>query len=39
MCVMMTYTNTHDRFGCDLTLKKQFIGSAVESLLISGQVY
>jgi len=27
------------RFGCDLTLKKQFIGSAVESLLISGQLY
>ncbi|RMZ70114.1 chitin synthase [Pyrenophora seminiperda CCB06] len=27
------------RFGCDLSLKKQFIGSAVESLLISGSAY
>ncbi|KAF1838871.1 chitin synthase 6 [Decorospora gaudefroyi] len=27
------------RFGCDLSLKKQFIGSAVESLLINGQLY
>ncbi|KAL7774021.1 hypothetical protein CFE70_003990 [Pyrenophora teres f. teres 0-1] len=27
------------RFGCDLSLKKQFIGSAVESLLLSGQLY
>jgi chitin synthase len=28
--------NGRSRFGCDLTLKKQFIGQAVESLLVNG---
>ncbi|KAL6704249.1 hypothetical protein ACN47E_008417 [Coniothyrium glycines] len=27
------------RFGCDLTLKKQFIGNTVENLLLSGQMH
>ncbi|OAL43010.1 chitin synthase 6 [Pyrenochaeta sp. DS3sAY3a] len=42
---LMTVTKKHvkveleKRFGCDLSLKKQFIGSAVESLLVSGQLH
>ncbi|KAH7371094.1 chitin synthase-domain-containing protein [Pyrenochaeta sp. MPI-SDFR-AT-0127] len=32
-------TELEKRFGCDLSLKKQFIGSAVESLLVSGQLH
>ncbi|CAO2653427.1 Nn.00g028380.m01.CDS01 [Neocucurbitaria sp. VM-36] len=42
---LMSVTKKHvkaeleKRFGCDLSLKKQFIGSAVESLLVSGQLH
>lgn len=30
---------TFPSFGCDLTLKKAYIGEAVEQLLVNGQLH
>ena len=35
---MNSSANIEIRFGCDLSLKKSFIGATVESLLLSGQL-